>query len=124
MDTPGETPDAPLPGRWDRGKRDWAVSLWVAFLAACGGTFVLFALVDPVLLGDSWVLGWQTDLRVTYGLGFGFLYALALFAARLTAFMIRTGPRRGHARGKGRRQPPPVNDPADLNPDLRGEKWQ
>lgn len=119
-----ETPAAPLPGRWDRARRDWAVSLWVAFLAACAGTFVLFALVDPELLGEAWVPGWQTDLRLTYGLGFGFLYVVALIAAKLTAFMIRTGPRSGHARGAGRRRPPPVRDPADLNPDLRGEDWR
>lgn len=113
-----------LPGRWDRGKRDWAVSLWVAFLCACLGTFLLFAVVDPELLSESWVMGWVTDLRLTYGIGFAFLYAISLIASWLTAFMIRTGPRSGHARGQGRRKPPPVRDPGELNPDLRGEKWQ
>ena len=116
--------EAPLPGRWDRGKRDWAVSLWVAFLAACGGTFLLFAFLDPAVLGDAWVLGWQTDLRLTYGLGFALMYGISLFAARLTAFMIRTGPSAGHARGQGRRRPPSVHDPAEGNPDLRGEEWR
>ncbi len=119
-----ETQEGPLAGRWSRTRRDWAVSLWVAFLAACAGTFVLFALVDPEVLGEAWVPGWTTDLRLTYGLGFGFLYFLALFAARLTAFMIRTGPRRGHARGKGRRKPPEVHDPGEGNPDLRDEEWR
>ena len=113
-----------MQGRWNRKRRDWAVSLWVAFLATCAGTFILFALIDPVRLGEAWVPDWHTDLRLTYGLGFFFTYLVAFIAARLTAFMIRTGPRRGHARGKGRRKPPPVRDPAELNPDLRGEKWQ
>jgi hypothetical protein len=49
---------------------------------------------------------------------------VSLVAARLMTFMIRTGPGRGHARGKGRRRPPTVRDPEELNPDLRGEKWQ
>lgn len=115
---------APVAGRWSQSRRDWAVSLWVAFLAACFGTLVLFALVDPELLGDSWVYGWSTDLRVTYGLGFGFLYLVSFVAARLMTFMIRTGPHPGHAAGKGRRKPPPVRDPEELNPDLRGEKWK
>ena len=119
-----ETPQAPLPGRWKQGKRDWAVSLWVAFLGACFGTLMLFALIDPERLGEAWVYGWQTDLRVTYGIGFAFFYLIALIAAVLTTFMIRTGPGRGHASGAGRRKPPPVRDPEDLNPDLRGEKWQ
>ena len=116
--------EGPFAGRWTRSRRDWAVSLWVAFLAACGGTFFLFALVDPELFGDAWVLGWQTDLRLTYGLGFAFLYVVSLFAARLTAFMVRTGPRRGHARGEGRRRPPSVRDPGELNPDLKDEEWR
>lgn len=119
-----EETEAPLQGRWDRGKRDWAISLWVAFLAACGGTFLLFALLDPEVLGDAWVLGWQTDLRVTYGLGFALMYGVAFVAARLTAFMISTGPRRGHARGHGRRRPPEIHDPGENNPDLRGEEWR
>jgi hypothetical protein len=107
-----------LEGRWGRQKRDWGVSIWIAFLAACVGTFVLFALIDPELLGDSWVMGWATGLRLTYGLGFGFLFFVALIATRLTTYMIRTGPRRGHVRGKGRRSPPDVFDPDEFNPDL------
>lgn len=124
MAADGKSRRPSVPGRWDRATRDWAVCLWIAFLAACAGTFVLFALIDPERLGDAWVMGWQTDLRVTYGVGFGFLYVLALLAARLTAFMIRTGPRRGHAKGKGRRRPPEVRDPGELNPDLSGEHWR
>lgn len=119
-----QAPGDALPGRWGRSRRDWAVCLWVAFLAACMGTFLLFALVDPELLGQSWVPGWETELRVTYGLGFAFCYLVALVATCLTTFMIRTGPRRGHARGKGRRRPPPVRDPGELNPDLEGEEWR
>ncbi len=116
--------DGSLPGRWSRTRRDWAVCLWIAFLAACLGAFAQFAFIDPELLGRSWVMGWETDLRLTYGLGFGFFFLIGLFAARLTAFMIRTGPRSGHARGQGRRKPPPVRDPGELNPDLREEQWR
>lgn len=120
-----EPNDGPaVPGRWNRRRRDWAVSLWVAFLAACGGTFVLFALVDPERFGQAWVMGWETDLRLTYGLGFFFLYFVALAAACLTAWMIRTGPGPGHARGQGDRPPPEVRDPGELNPDLRDEEWR
>lgn len=113
-----------LPGRWSRSKRDWGVSIWIAFLSASAGTFVLFALVDPEALGTAWVLGWETGLRLTYGLGFAFLFAVSLVAARLTGFMIRTGPRRGHAKGRGRKPPPEVHDPAENNPDLAEEEWK
>ncbi len=113
-----------LPGRWSRSKRDWGVSIWVAFLAASAGTFVLFALVDPEVLGEAWVPNWETGLRLTYGLGFGFLFVISLLATRLTSFMIRTGPGRGHARGKGRKPAPEIHDPAENNPDLGEEEWK
>ena len=113
-----------MPGRWDRGKRDWGISIWIAFLVACGGTFLLFALIDPEVLGEAWVMNWHTGLRLTYGLGFGFLFLVALVATRLAVFMIRTGPARGHARGRGRRAVPEIRDPAKNNPDLRGEDWK
>jgi hypothetical protein len=116
--------DNTVPGRWTRSKRDWGVSIWIAFLAASAGTFLLFALVDPEVLGEAWVMNWHTGLRLTYGLGFGFLFVIALLAARLTSFMIRTGPRRGHASGRGKRGLPEVHDPAEGNPDLRDEDWK
>jgi hypothetical protein len=116
--------DNTVPGRWTRSKRDWGVSIWIAFLAASAGTFLLFALVDPEVHGEAWVMNWHTGLRLTYGLGFGFLFVIALLAARLTSFMIRTGPRRGHASGRGKRGLPEVHDPAEGNPDLRDEDWK
>jgi len=113
-----------IPGRWSRKQRDWGVAVWMAFLAACVGTFVLFAVVDPERLTDVWVLEWETSVRLVYGLGFFFLFLVALAASLLTEYMIRTGPRRGHARGKGRRRPPEVHDPAEGNPDLQGEDFR
>lgn len=116
--------DDTVPGRWSRRKRDVGVAIWVAFLAASAGTFVLFALVDPEALGVAWVLNWETGLRLTYGLGFLFLFLVALLAAGLTGFMIRTGPRRGHAKGRGEHPLPEIHDPAENNPDLGEEEWR
>jgi len=113
-----------VPGRWNQRQRDWAVSLWVPFLAACCGSFVLFAVLDPHAIAQGWVLGWETGVRLVYGLGFAFCFLIAFMASRLTTYMIRTGPRRGHAQGKGRQRPPEVHDPAEGNPDLEGQKWQ
>lgn len=112
-----------VPGRWSRKKRDWGVSIWIAFLCACAGTFIFFALVDPEIVGSAWVLNWETGVRLTYGLGFALFFIVALLAARLTIFMIRTGPGRGHAKGRGKRPVPEVHDPAENNPDLRDEDW-
>ena len=107
-----------LPGRWCMCKRDFGVALWIAFLAACVGTFVIFALLDPDALNDAWVLPWEMGSRLAYSLGFLFLYLVSLLASGLTVFMVRTGPRRGHARGEGRRPPPEIRSPDEENPDL------
>lgn len=120
MDRTGEA----LPERWSRGKRDWAVAIWISFLSASAGTFVLFALVDPEALTNAWVPGWELGLRLVYGLGFLLLFLVSLLASALTVFMIRTGPEPGHASGAGRKPPPVVRDPAEANPDLEDETWR
>ena len=107
-----------LPGRWCMCKRDFAVALWIAFLAACFGSFIVFALIDPGALHGAWVLPWEIGSRLAYTLGFLFLYLVGAFASVLTIYMVRTGPRRGHARGEGRRPPPEIRAPEENNPDL------
>ena len=107
-----------LPGRWCMCKRDYAVALWIAFLAACFGSFIVFALIDPGALDGAWVLPWEIGSRLAYTLGFIFLYLVGAFASVLTIYMVRTGPRRGHSRGEGRRPPPEIRAPEDDNPDL------
>lgn len=107
-----------IPGRWSQRKRDLGIIVWVAFLAACVGTFVIFAVLDPEALNNAWVLPWEMGSRLAYSLGFLFLFCVGFLASALTAFMIRSGPRRGHAHGKGKRPPPEVHAPEDNNPDL------
>jgi len=107
-----------IPGRWSRRKRDIGISIWIAFLAACVGTFVIFAVMDADALNDAWVLPWEIGSRLAYSLGFLFLFIVSLIASGLTVFMIRTGPERGHASGRGRRPPPEIKSPTAKNPDL------
>ncbi|NCF62386.1 MAG: hypothetical protein GWP58_06010 [Gammaproteobacteria bacterium] len=113
-----------LPGRWSRQKRDIGIAIWIAFLSACIGTFVIFAVLDPEALNDAWVLPWEMGSRLAYSLGFLFLFLVSLIASGLTVFMIRTGPSRGHASGKGRRPPPDIRSPGENNPDLDLEDWK
>ena len=112
-----------LSGRWSRRRRDWAMAAWVAFLSASLASLVAFALFDPEMLSDSWSLPFEVGRRLGYSLGFAFFFGICFVASGLTVFMIRTGPRRGHARGKGRRKPPETHDPALNNPDLADEDW-
>jgi hypothetical protein len=107
-----------MPDRWNRKKRDIGVVVWVAFLAASAGTFVLFGLVDPEELETAWMQQWQISRKLAYSLGFGFLFGICLLASGLTAFMVQTGPRRGHASDHGGRRPPEILDPTENNPDL------
>ncbi|MGA0265114.1 MAG: hypothetical protein ACO3KY_04430 [Lysobacterales bacterium] len=107
-----------LPTRWNRRKRDIAVALWVAFLSASFGTFVLFGLIDPGEIESALMAQWDFSRKLAYSLGFAFLFMISAIAAALTVFMIRTGPQRGHASGQGRRPPPEIRDPSENNPDL------
>lgn len=118
------TTEHPVNRRWSMRQRDWAVVLWIAFLSASAGAFVLFGLVNPLDMVGSWADEYDIGVRLAYGLAFAFLYLLCLLAAALTMFMIRTGPSSGHLQGKGRRSIPKVKDPSHSNPDLDGENWQ
>lgn len=118
------TTEHPVNRRWSMRQRDWAVVLWISFLSAAAGAFVLFGLVDPAEMLGAWVDRFGIGVKLAYGLVFAFLYLLCLLAAALTMFMIRTGPSRGHSNGNGNRSIPEVRDPARDNPDLEGEDWQ
>jgi len=107
-----------IPGRWSRRKRDVGIIVWIAFLAASVGTLVIFAVLDPDAISDAWVLPWEMGRKLAYSLGFAFLFCVSVLASGLTVFMIRTGPRRGHRRGKGRRPAPKIEEDAEKNPDL------
>ena len=110
--------------RWSMRQRDWAVVLWIAFLSAAAGSFVLFGLVNPLDMVSTWADEYDIGVRLAYGLAFAFLYLVCLLAAALTMFMIRTGPAPGHAKGQGRRSIPKVQDPSESSPDIDGEDWK
>ena len=105
-------------GRWSMRQRDIGVSIWVAFLAASVGTFVLFGTIDPSEIENAWMQQWEISRKLAYSLGFLFLFAISFLSSWLTVFMIRTGPRRGHASGQGGRPAPDIRDPAEDNPEL------
>ena len=111
----------PVNRRWSQRQRDWAVVLWVAFMSAAAGSFVVFGLFDPLDIVHSYADEFEIGVKLAYGLAFAFLYLLCLLSSVLTMFMIRTGPAQGHSRGEGRRSIPEVRDPGESNPDLDDE---
>ena len=60
----------PVNRRWSMRQRDWAVVLWIAFLAAAAGSFVLFGLVKPLDMFGQWVDEYDIGVRLAYGLVF------------------------------------------------------
>ena len=118
------TTEHPVNRRWNMRQRDWAVVFWIAFLSAAAGAFVLFGLVNPMDMVSTWTDEYDIGVRLAYGLAFAFLYLVCLLASALTMFMIRTGPSRGHATGKGDRAIPEVHDPSQSNPDIDVEDWK
>jgi hypothetical protein len=107
-----------IAGRWNYRKRDIGTIIWISFLSACVGTFVIFAVLDPEALNEAWVLPWEMGRKLAYSLGFTFLFCVGVLASGLTVFMIRTGPRRGHQRGEDGKPPPVIKDSAAEDPDL------
>lgn len=99
-------------------QRDIGVAVWVAFLAASVGTFLLFGAIDPSEIENAWMQQWEISRKLAYSLGFLFLFVISFISSWLTVHMIRTGPRRGHATGHGKRPAPEIKDPSEDNPDL------
>ena len=84
-------PDKSMLAMWSWLRRDVGPVLWSAFLAACFGTMLFFALFDPVLLmHDEAPPAWLADRRTAYALGFFFFWLMTTVAASLTAWLIDT----------------------------------
>lgn len=110
--------DNGIPGRWSHKQRDLGIIAWISFLAACVGTFVIFAVLDPEALNNAWVLPWEMGSKLAYSLGFLFLLCVSALASALTVFMMRTGPQQGHYRGEGGKPPPKIDINAAEDPSL------
>jgi hypothetical protein len=83
---------------------DLGLVLWPSFLAACFGSLLFFAAVDPLLLreaGPGIFHGIERDSG--YLLGFLFFWALASGASALSVFLVRSQNDAGAARPPGSR---------------------
>lgn len=75
--------------------RGWRINaglvLWPSFLAACAGSLLFFAAVDPTLLRDTGPrLFADLDREAGYALGFFFFWVIAAVASSLSVYLIRT----------------------------------
>ncbi len=87
--------------QWSRDKQAVFTVIWISFLSAAIATMVFFAVFDPVEL--SGYLDEELDIGrdAGYAIGFFFFWALCAFCSGVTAFLVRTAPKRD---AKHRRQ--------------------
>lgn len=78
--------------QWSRNKQAVATVIWISFLAAAIATMLFFALFDPVELfaGFDADIGYQGG----YALGFFFFWTMSASCSAVTAWLVRTAPKR------------------------------
>ncbi len=73
---------------WSHKKRTIAQVLWLSFLSAAIGFFIIFGLIDPGSLDLAFSLDQPLSRQLGYGLGFIFLFFICLLSSALTAWMM------------------------------------
>lgn len=78
--------------RWSRNRQAVATVVWISFLSAAIATMLFFAVFDPVELAAEFDL--EIGRQAGYAAGFFFFWILAAISSGLTAWLVRTAPRR------------------------------
>ena len=90
--------DSPVARRWPPRMRTVAAILWSAFLAACLGTLLTFAALDPQVIIDGVERGaapWWLTRTGIYSIGFFLFWIVAAVAGMLTDYLHDSPPREG-----------------------------
>ena len=80
--------------QWSRNKQAVFTVVWISFLTAAVGTMLFFAIFDPVELTPVFDADVEISRDAGYAAGFFFFWFLTLIGAGLTAFLVRTAPKR------------------------------
>ena len=78
--------------KWSRNAQAVATVVWISFLAASVATMLFFALFDPVELFAT--VGRDVGSQSGYALGFFFFWFISAGCSAVTAWLVRTAPRR------------------------------
>jgi hypothetical protein len=78
--------------KWSRNAQAVATVVWISFLAASVATMLFFALFDPVELFAT--IGRDVDSQSGYALGFFFFWLISAGCSAVTAWLVRTAPKR------------------------------
>ena len=80
--------------QWSRDKQAVFAVVWISFLTAAVATMVFFALFDPVELAAVYDQDLDISREAGYAAGFFFFWMLTLACSAVTAFLVRTAPKR------------------------------
>ncbi len=80
--------------QWSRNKQAVFTVIWISFLVAAAGTMLFFALFDPVDLSGIFDPELEVSRDAGYAAGFFFFWFLCAVCSGLTAFLVRTAPKR------------------------------
>ncbi len=83
--------------QWSRNRQAIAIVVWVSFLIAAVATMVFFALFDPEILAGLLDEGLEIGREAGYAVGFFFFWILTAVCSGLTAWLVRTAPKRDAA---------------------------
>ncbi len=78
--------------KWSRNAQAVATVVWISFLAASVATMLFFALFDPVELLAT--VGFEVGSQSGYALGFFFFWFICAGCSAVTAWLVRTAPKR------------------------------
>ena len=84
--------------QWSRNKQAVFTVAWISFLTAALGTMVFFALFDPVELSGLFDDDLDIGRDAGYAAGFFFFWALCALCSGVTAYLVRTAPKRNAKR--------------------------
>lgn len=76
---------------WSARRRAVAAVLWGGFLAACAGSLLCFALVDPKLVTDGLWPELELDRMTGYAFGFFFFWFVGCVGAIVVASLSSFG---------------------------------
>lgn len=80
--------------QWSRDKQAVFTVVWISFLSAAVGTMIFFAVFDPADLSAVFDEDLDINRDAGYAVGFFFFWLLSLACSALTAFLVRTAPKR------------------------------
>ncbi len=80
--------------QWSRDKQAVFTVIWISFLVAAAGTMLFFAVFDPVDLTGIFDADLDVSRDAGYAAGFFFFWILCAVCSGLTAFLVRTAPKR------------------------------